>query len=248
MTTNRFGLHSWCAALCAAGLLMAAHPADAQIVRVSQREETRNVFNVNLGYFALKGLDSRDDNDVIKRDRLDELSFNEKDFNGFSFGGEYHVAAGPYFEVGGGIGYYQKSVPSVYTDFVNDNGREIAQDLKLRIVPITLTARYLFIGRNAPVQPYIGAGVGFFNWHYSEVGDFVDFSDGTVFSEAYKDSGTAVGPVVFGGVRVPAGDAFSLGGEIRWQDATGDIEESGFLGNKIDLGGFTTSFTMQFRF
>ena len=67
-------------------------------------------------------------------------------------------------------------MPSVYRDFVNTNGAEIAQDLKLRIVPFTATVRFLPIGRGG-VEPYVGGGLGVFNWRYSETGEFVDFSD-----------------------------------------------------------------------
>ena len=54
-------------------------------------------------------------------------------------------------------------MPTVYTDFVNANGTEIEQDLKLRIVPFTATVRFLPLGHHDGVEPYIGAGVGVFN-------------------------------------------------------------------------------------
>jgi hypothetical protein len=95
----------------------------------------------------------------------------------------------------------------------------------------------------------VGAGIGLFNWRYSEVGEFVDFSDDSIFPERYTDSGNAVGPVVLGGIRAPVGDVWTIGGEIRYQKAAGDIDPSvGLLGNKIDLGGWTTSFTVHLRF
>ena len=94
-------------------------------------------------------------------------------------------------------------MPSVYRDFVNDNGSEIAQDLKLRIVPITATIRFLPVGRGGPVEPYIGGGIGIFNWRYSEAGEFVDFSDGSIFRAQFKADGTSVGPVVVAGLRLP---------------------------------------------
>jgi outer membrane protein W len=244
---KRHRLHQFAAAtLGAAALLCAAAPASAQVVRVG-RDEPRNAISFNVGYFALRGIDARDDNDVLLAD-LDELAFDVKDFNGASVGGEYLFGIGQFLEGGVGVGYYQKTVPSVYADFVNENGTEIAQDLKLRVVPVTATIRFLPIGRGAAVEPYVGAGIGFFNFRYSEVGDFVDFSDGTIFSDRYVDSGTAVGPVILGGVRVPVGDAWSFGGELRWHKAVGDLEEPGFLSDKIDLGGLTTSFTLQIRF
>jgi outer membrane protein W len=221
--------------------------ANAQVVRVT-RNDARNAIGFNLGYFVVRGEDSRVEEDVLLAD-LSSLLFEINDFNGFTFGGEWLFTLNEYIEGGVGLGFYQKTVPSVYRDFQDNDGSEIAQDLKLRIVPITATARFLPIGRRGPVEPFIGAGIGIFNWRYSETGEFVDFSDGTIFRDRFAASGNAVGPVVLAGVRAPVGDTILVGGEIRWQKAEGDTsKELGLLGTKIDLGGWTTSFTMHFRF
>ena len=221
--------------------------ANAQVVRVN-RGDARNAIGFNVGYFSLRGEDSRDADDVLLAD-LNDLAFQVKDFNNVTFGGEWLFAVGEYFEGGVGLGYYQETVPSVYRDFEDSDGTQIAQDLKLRIVPITGTVRFLPMGRRGPVEPYVGGGIGIFNWRYSEIGEFVDFSDGTIFRARFVADGNAVGPVVLAGLRVPVGDTILVGGEVRWQRAEGDTsKEIGLLGTKIDLGGVTTSFTMHFRF
>jgi opacity protein-like surface antigen len=225
-----------------------ASSANAQVVRVT-RSDAKNAVGFNLGYFAVKGEADRVDGDVLVED-LNSLAFRIKDFSGFTFGGEYLYGIGDFVELGAGVNYYQQTVPSVYADFVNADGSEIAQDLKLRIVPITATVRFLPVGRSAPVQPFVGAGLGIFPWKYSEVGEFVDFSDGSIFRDRFSASGTAVGPVVLAGVRFPIGDAFTTGVEFRWQKAEGDTKpsESGLLSDKIDLGGWTTAWNMHIRF
>jgi opacity protein-like surface antigen len=225
-----------------------ASPASAQVVQVT-RADARHSVGFNLGYFMVKGEDSRVDDDVLLAD-LNDLVFEVKDFNSWSLGGEWLYGVSNFLETGVGVGFYQRTVPSVYRDFVNDNGSEIAQDLKLRIVPITATIRFLPIGRGAAVEPYIGAGVGIFNWRYSEAGEFVDFSDGSIFREQFQADGTAVGPVIVAGLRFPVGDAFTAGFEYKWQRAEGDTNavESQLLGDKIDLGGNTFGFTMHIRF
>ena len=86
------------------------------------------------------------------------------------------------FEAGVGVGYYQRTVPSVFANVTHADGGEITQDLKLRTIPISFTARFLPIGRGS-VEPYIGAGLVAIPWRYSEVGEFVDF-DGTIFPAA----------------------------------------------------------------
>jgi len=60
------------------------------------------------------------------------------------------------------------------------------------------------------------------------------------------NDGTAVGPVVLGGIRF-AGDSFSSGFEIRYHRASGDLDQD-FAAPKIDLGGWTYNFTAGFRF
>ena len=227
--------------------LASAATAHAQITRV---ESGRNSVNFNLGYFALRGVDSRVAEDVLLADLFDvePLAFEVNDFNFATFGGEGLFGFGDYFEAGVGLGFYQRTVASVYLNVVNDNGREIEQDLKLRIIPLTATVRFLPVGRGS-VEPYVGAGIGVFNWRYSEVGEFVDPSDRSIFADRYTASGTAVGPVVLGGIRFPVADVWNIGAEIRYQKAEGkNLLDEDFLGDRIDLGGWTTSFTFGLRF
>jgi len=139
-------------------------------------------------------------------------------------------------------------VPALYRDVVNTNGADIEQNLKLRIIPLTATVRFLPIG-HASVEPYVGAGIGAFRWRYSETGEFVDFRDDSIFRDQFVANGTAYGPVVLAGVRVPFGDMWDIGGEVRYQKAEGDTsDEPGFLAPKIDLGGWNAALTFHVRF
>jgi hypothetical protein len=150
-------------------------------------------------------------------------------------------------EGGLGLGFYQRSVPTVYTDLVNKNGTDIEQTLKLRIIPFTATVRLIPFGNDRPIQPYIGAGVGIYRWRYSETGQFVD-AQNNVFTGNFVGSGGATGPTILGGVRVPIGSA-GVGFEIRHQSAEGKLPgDQGFAGSRIDLGGYNYLFTMNFRF
>jgi hypothetical protein len=213
--------------------------------------------NLNIGGFTPKSEDGRTANDVLVNDLTLEpaLAFNVSDFNTVVFGAEYLVGLGPLFEASLGVAYQSNSVPSVYEGFVNDDGSEIEQTLKLRDVPFSATIRFLPLGRNrGGIQPFFGAGVGIHAWRYSETGDFVA-DNGDIFRNSYVASGTATGPVILGGVRVPIGK-WGVGGELRWQSAVGDLpSDSGFVTDrsidnqpKIDLGGFTYQFSVNFRF
>lgn len=238
------------ALLLAFAVMLAPSLAGAQIRQVSSSAGTGNsTVNFTIGYFALKGLDSRVSDDVLLGDLQDgqPLLFEIKDFNSAVFGGEYLFGIGSNFEAGVGLGFYQRTVPSVYANLTHSNGDEIEQDLKLRTVPVTFTGRFLLLPRGSSIEPYVGAGITAIRWRYSETGEFVDF-DNSIFSSRYIADGTAAGPIVLAGIRFPF-DAIVAGGEVRWQKAEGDIPaDAGMLGTKIDLGGWTTNFTLGVRF
>src|SRR4051794_9920166 len=200
----------------------------------------------SVGGFSPRSADARTRDDVLVNN-LDFLAFRVSDFGGPIIGGEYLTGLGNYFDAGFGIGFYQRTVPAVYTEFVNANGTEIEQDLKLRVVPFTATVRWLPMGHHNGIEPYIGGGVGVFNYHYSESGQFLA-TDNSIFQGTFDGSGTATGPVVLGGIRVPVG-SWGVGGELRYQSAKGDLPaDQDFSGNRLDLGGLTYTFTINVRF
>src|SRR5712692_9920660 len=136
--------------------------------------------NLFIGGFNPRSEDARGTDDVLFAN-LGNLTFNIKDFNGATFGGEWLIGLGDLFDAGLGIGFYQRTVPSVYTRLVNSDGSEIEQSLKLRTVPFAATIRFLPLGHRAVVQPYVGGGVGVMWWRYSETGQWVDTRDNSIF-------------------------------------------------------------------
>ena len=200
----------------------------------------------SVGGFSPRTEDARAKGDVLVNN-LDYLAFNLSDFSGPLVGAEFLTSLGDHFDAGVGVGFYQRTVPTVYTKFTNSNGSEIEQDLKLRVVPFTATVRWLPMGHRNGVEPYIGAGVGVFNYRYSESGQFLA-TDRSIFRGTFIGSGTATGPVILGGIRVPVG-SWGVGGELRYQSAEGSLpKDQDFSGSKIDLGGFSYTFTINVRF
>jgi opacity protein-like surface antigen len=228
--------------------LVAPATADAQITRVTNND-TRQAVGVTFGWFGPRGEDARVSSDVLLAN-LDFLAFEIKDFNTGTIGGEWLVGVGDYLEAGVGVGYQRRTVPSVYRDVTFDDGFEIAQNMRLRVVPVTGTVRFLPLGRSASIQPYVGGGVSLLNWRYSEFGEFVDFTDDSIFNARYVASGNTVGPIILAGLRAPVSDMWLVGGELRYQRGEGDTKasESGLLGDKIDLGGWSANFGIHFRF
>jgi len=212
----------------------------------SQPVSAQQQLVLSVGGFSPSSEDGRATEDVLRND-LKYLAFRISDFSGPLFGAEYLTGLGDNFDAGLGVGFYQRTVPTVYNDFVNTNGTEIEQDLKLRVIPFTATVRWLPLGHHNGVEPYVGAGVGVFNYRYSESGQFLA-TDRSIFRGTFVGSGTATGPVILGGIRVPVG-SWGVGGELRWQKAEGTLpKDQDFSGRKIDLGGLSYTFTINVRF
>ena len=223
--------------------------------------------NFHIGMFIPRGEGSRDITDVLvtncNRDsitgectylkRLDSIppDLDLGDFTNVTFGAEWLVPIGRYVEFGAGASFYKKTVTTEYVDFVDSDGTPIEQELSQRLIPLSFTGRVLPLGQSSPVQPYVGGGINLIFWNYSETGEFIDFGTNPplVFEddETFEDSGTIVAPVLLGGLRY-ATDAFSVGGEFRYQWAEADLEPGLFSGTKIDFGGWTILGTIGFRF
>jgi len=208
----------------------------------------QQTINFSFGGFSPRSEDARDANDVLVQDRS-FLDFNVGDLSGVTVGGEWLIGLGEHFDAGLGVGFFQRSTLAAdrFSEF-DVTGDPILADLKLRVVPFNATFRWLPLGRHSGVQPYVGGGVGVFGWRYSETGDFVASDNVTIIHGNFVGSGSATGPVVLGGVRVPVG-SWSIGGELKYQAAEGNLPSNqGFAGSTIDLGGLTYAFTFGVRF
>src|SRR5262245_4664023 len=138
-------------AVAAIALLGTVAPASAQ-----------QTLNFTLGYFTVRGEDARVDHDILNQDR-NFLSFNVTDFNGATAGAEWLIPLGNFFEAGAGVSFSRRTVPSVYEKFVDVDGTEIEQELRLRMIPVAFTFRVLPLGQTSPIQPYLGAGLSVIN-------------------------------------------------------------------------------------
>jgi hypothetical protein len=227
--------------------LRAVSLAAFAVLAAADGASAQQAVNFSIGYFTILGEDARVDGDVLVENR-DLFLFDFDDFNTVSLGGEWLVPIGEYLEASAGLAFTSRGVPTIYDQFVRPDGSEIEQELKLRIIPITGTLRVLPLGRRAAVQPYVGGGIGFFNWRYSETGAFINFvaPGRPIFRDSFVADGFSVGPVAVFGARVPIGN-LAVGGEIRYQKAEGDLDDD-FLGPKIDLGGWHYLGTVAIRF
>jgi hypothetical protein len=247
------------------GLLGIAVPASAQIV---------HSVTFGAGIFWPRGFDQRVEGDVLVADltqpeipgfggATSSLEFGlpdrdgPSDFRAYPIFGEWNIAFNERIEVSIGVGYQNKSVDSRYRDLVNteQNDADILQELRLRMIPITGTVKFLPFGQAGSFQPYVGAGISAVNYNYTETGDFVDPSTLEIFNDKFTANGFAFGALIFGGLRMPlGGDVYALQVEGRWLFGSGNtdgVDEFGqplFLGTKIDLSGRSLNFGFLIRF
>jgi opacity protein-like surface antigen len=221
---------------CAIGIGLLATPAAAQ-----------QSVNFQIGSFMPRGYDTRISNDVLLAD-LDYLWFDLRDLKHATVSGDWSVLLGNYLEVGAGVGVYQRTLRTVWTDLTYDDGSDIPTDLKLQIVPMTAMVKVLPLGAWRTIQPYVGGGLNVYFWRYSEIGDFVDLKDNSIYSARYIGKGTAVGPVGIAGVRARVSRNATIGVEGRYQWGEGKLSTNDFLAGRIDLGGSSVLATFGYRF
>ncbi len=200
--------------------------------------------NFYVGGFSPNARSSND----VQFQNASFTTFNISDFNGPTVGGEWLIGLGDKFDAGFGVGFYQRTSPAIFTNFVDTNQADIEFDQRLRVVPVTATFRFLPLGRHAPFQPYIGGGVGILSWRYSESGSFVDFqNNNNIFRDVFTASGTKAVPVVLAGLTFPVG-MVGIGGEIRYQGGKVDLTSDWPPGTTLNLGGMNYLLIVNVRF
>lgn len=183
---------------------------------------------------------------------LDHSDFNEA-IVGISFVGSF----GNHLEAAFNADFYDATVVSAVRGFVDEDGFPIFHDSTLRLTPLTVDVRFLPAGRyrvrsggRYVKQPvfYIGGGGGLALWEYEEVGDFVDFSDDSIFFDRFKDDGVAFEAHALAGVELPLGRTWSLlfEGRYSWVDDNLGRDFAGL--GEIDLGGLSTYLGGSWRF
>lgn len=179
-----------------------------------------------------------------------ELFGTEKDdWIGFTGGVEFGAALNRNLELGVAVDGYERRLETSYRDFVRPGGGEIWQDLRLTVVPMSLTLRVLG-GSPRGLRPYLLVGANVYYWEYEEEGDFIDFySQGLPVSYDYfRSSGAAFGLHAGAGLRVPVSDDVSVTVEGRYNFA--DEVEMGddFDQNHIDVSGIAATVGVRLRF
>lgn len=177
----------------------------------------------------------------------EELTVEPSDFNALVFGLDVALALHPRLDVLGGFELTRAKVDSEFREFVEDNGAPITQTTELRSVPVTASlklyvtprgreiSRFAFVPAKA--RAYVGAGAGLIWYKLEQIGDFIDFSDLSIFSGEFVSSGWDTETHVFAGLDVQPGPRWYLSFEGRYVWADAGVSED-FVGfEPIDLNG-----------
>ena len=210
------------------------------------------VFQVRLGGFFPDG-EGEFWNDTAATFTLEPTS----DLDDGVIGVTFVRGFGNHLEAGFNLDFYERTTVSSVAGFVDGNGLPIFHDSRLALVPATVDLRFVPLGRyrvrgggRLVRQPvfYVGGGAGFTFWEYEEIGDFVDFSDNSIFFDRFIDDGVAFETHVLAGVELPLSDfvGLMLEGRKSWVDDEmgGDFDGLG----KIELGGVSAYVGASFKF
>ncbi len=194
-------------------------------------------------------------NDTLFQDDRNLYLVEKSDFYGVYGGIEYNQVLMNNVELGISLDGYSRTVATSYRDYERPGGGEIMQSLKLNMVPLGVSIRFVPTSKRARIAPYVGGGVDAIFYHYEESGDFIDFFDPElpIAGDTFVSDGTAFGFHVLGGLRVYINHDIAIVGEGRYQWAKDDMgddfapNESGLV-NRLDLSGATFTVGVHIRF
>ncbi len=183
---------------------------------------------------------------ILFADSVTLYTVQKDDFIGWFGGGEFTTNVHPNVELGIAVEGYARSIPTVYRDFVRPSGDEIAQTLRLELLPVSAIMRFMPAGRYRKVTPYVGGGISAIFWKYEEYGDFIDFDRKglPVTFDSFESTGTEFGPMANAGLRYRLNENLQITADYRYFWGK-DRMDGDFAPNEIDVSG--GAFTLGFR-
>lgn len=174
----------------------------------------------------------------------------KSDWIGAYGGAEWRFRVAPSLYVGLHLDGYGRTIHTEYRGYERPSGLPIEQSLKLNIVPLGATLRWVPRDGRRDVSPYLGAGVDVVFYKYEEFGDFIDFFDDDlpVVEDHFIDEGAALGVHALAGLRVPVSDDISVIGEVKYLWARTDMGDDFGPDLRIDLSGASATLGINLRF
>jgi hypothetical protein len=189
---------------------------------------------------------------------FDRFTFGRGSLAAPRVGAELGIPVGSRLEFVFGAGIAQRGASTEYRDLVDNADRPIEQETRLRRLPLSAGVRFNLVpaGRGVGtiawiprrVVPWVGAGGGVTRWTVRQRGDFVDFTDSTVFSNTFRSRGWAPSAYGAAGVDIGLGPRTSLAIEGRYTRARDRLGED-FIGfDPLDLSGVAVTAGFSWRF
>jgi hypothetical protein len=186
-----------------------------------------------------------------------QLTLNRGDFSSAKFGSNLAIRLSPSNDIVFDVSYANVSRRSEFRDWVDQNNLPIEQTTSLRRIPITLSVKHYLaprgrsIGRFAWIPAaratYVGAGAGFMEYRFHQVGDFVDFQTLNVFHDEFESKAWTPELHALAGVDLALSRIIVLTGEARYTWAKAPMSRD-FVGfNRIDLSGISVTAGFSLR-
>jgi hypothetical protein len=180
----------------------------------------------------------------------DQLTLNRGDFNAPGIAADVGITISDRLEAVIGTGFSQSSATSEYRRFVDNDRLPINQSTRLRQADVTGSLKIgLVRGRRISslawippgINPYVGAGGGMLWYGLSQTGDFVDFTDFSVFTDVFESKGWTPTAHVFGGVDVRIARRLYATVDARYRWAAPSLTSEWVDFDPIDLSGLRLS-------
>ena len=187
----------------------------------------------------------------------ENLILDDSDFDGFTFAFDVGVRTTEWLDIVAGFEVTSTSTDSEFRKFVDNFGNPIEQETDLTRIPLTLSLKLFPLGRGrqigsyawirSRVTPYVGGGVGGTYYKLRQKGDFVDFTDLSIFAAKLESQGWDFSQHVFVGLdfRITVNFGLVFEGRYHWADAGAGGDYQGF--NDIDLDGARAMVGLSWR-
>jgi len=188
-----------------------------------------------------------------------ELTLSKSSYTAFDVAGDLAFTVAPRLDLVITAGWEGSQAPSEMRHWLDQNDEPIRQTTTFQRVPLTVSLKLYLrprgrsVGRFAWVPtsgviPYVGAGGGIMYSRIHQWGDFVDYTDTTIFSDSYASESWTGTAHVFAGAELPLGPRFVMSAEARYAYAKTPLGPDFYGFGDMDLSGFSVTLGMGVRF
>lgn len=156
------------------------------------------------------------------------------------------------------VEFSHSSATSEFRDYVDENFLPITQRTELNEAEVSFSATYALAPRFRQmsrlasvlrrVVPYVGGGAGLLHHELEQTGDFVDFTDLSIFTTTLQSTGWTPSVHVMGGLDFQLYRSWFATAQARytWADSEPGLDFAGF--DPMDLSGFRFSVGVNYVF